>query len=54
MLNFLIPAIGKMTNLKVLELSRNPITKIGLVGMYSELIQNGVKLESLNMTGTLL
>ncbi len=35
MVNFLTPAICKMTNLKVLELSRNPITVIGLVGLFN-------------------
>ena len=39
-----------MSNLKVLNLSRNPITKVGIIGLYSKMQH----IKVLNLTGTLL
>lgn len=38
MVDFLIPAISQMKNLKTFEISRNPVSKFGIVGLFNILL----------------
>lgn len=38
MVDFLIPALATMTKLSVIDLSRNPLTKFGIIGLVHELL----------------
>ncbi len=54
MVDFLIPALATMSKLTTIDLSRNPLTKFGIVGLVYETMQAGLTLKDLNLTGTLL
>jgi len=54
MLEFLIPAIKEMRNLTQLNVSRNRMSKVALVGVYSALIENDIHLTKFIITGNQL
>jgi len=56
MVDFLAEPISKMKKLRVLYLSRNPLTKLGTLTLINSLAKGETKppLEELNLTGTLL
>ena len=54
MVDFLIPAISQMHNLKSLNIYKNRLTKIGTVGVYHALLANNIHLQKFNISANQL
>jgi Ran GTPase-activating protein (RanGAP) involved in mRNA processing and transport len=54
MVDFLIPAIAQMQNLKSLNVYKNRLSKIGTVGLYHALLANNIHLHKFNISANQL